>query len=117
MSRAWTCRKCGTRHPSRVKQRCECGGKRPTARRPSHLRALDIPYEDYVALNGGENCGACGKPPASNRRNDRDHDHVTGEPRGILCVRHNKMLDSRTSAPELRSLADYLDRYEQRRAA
>lgn len=49
------------------------------------MAALDIPYEEYVRLNGGERCAICGKPPSSGRRLDRDHDHKTGKPRGLLC--------------------------------
>jgi hypothetical protein len=32
-----------------------------------------------------ERCCVCGKPKPPNRRWDRDHDHVTGNPRGLAC--------------------------------
>jgi hypothetical protein len=58
---------------------------RPAKRKAGHLVALDLPYAHYLALNGGiERCGICGAEPGA-RRLHRDHDHRTGEPRG-LCA-------------------------------
>ena len=116
--RYWLCAGCGTRN-ERIKQKCGCGRKRPAARGPKHAKTLagdTYPHYLEVAqmLHGvtDESCNVwgCGKPRSQHRRHDRDHDHRTGNPRGLLCVRHNQMLDSRTSATELRALADYLDR-------
>jgi len=48
-------------------------------------------YEVYellsVSIHGGDagSCGVCGKPPGEYRKNDRDHCHVTGRPRGLAC--------------------------------
>jgi hypothetical protein len=43
----------------------------------------------HAAAHGGEwtpdCCGVCGKPPSQDRRHDRDHDHRTGERRGLAC--------------------------------
>jgi hypothetical protein len=61
-------------------------------RRPRHSEALKLPYEVYVHINGGsERCGICGRP-GKTRRLHRDHDHVTGMPRGLLCYRCNRTL-------------------------
>ena len=122
MARRWTCTSC-KRLNDRVGGRRTCAycgkGKAPKVRVPRHAQTLrDHPYEHYVevarALHGvrDESCcvEVCRKPRGQHRRHDRDHDHTTGKPRGLLCVRHNQMLDSRTSPAELRSLADYLDR-------
>jgi hypothetical protein len=49
------------------------------------MAALDIPYETYVRINGGEHCAICLRRPSPGRRLDRDHDHRTGQPRGLLC--------------------------------
>jgi hypothetical protein len=115
--RPWTCQKCRRKHPSRVKQLCVCGARRPKTRRPAHMKALDLPYETFVELNGGEHCGICGLPPLKTRRHDRDHDHLTGKPRGILCPTCNGFLtarigrSSRALTPDfLRRSADYLER-------
>ena len=83
----WRCT-CGTRN-QRIVQRCVCGRARPAKRVAKHL-----PQESYVdfaraneLIHGvrDESCGACGKPRTLERKCDRDHDHLTGKPRGLLC--------------------------------
>jgi hypothetical protein len=32
-----------------------------------------------------ESCCVCGKPRTQDRHHDRDHDHRTGQPRGLAC--------------------------------
>jgi hypothetical protein len=32
-----------------------------------------------------ESCCVCGKPRSQERHHDRDHDHLTGNPRGLAC--------------------------------
>jgi hypothetical protein len=32
-----------------------------------------------------ESCGVCEKPRSQERHHDRDHDHLTGLPRGLAC--------------------------------
>jgi hypothetical protein len=94
--RQWTCRKCGERTP-RVLANCltpDCTGKRPKPRKPAHKVALEKPYEWYVE-QFGERCGICERPPSETRRLDRDHDHKTGEPRGLLCHFCNRALATR----------------------
>ena len=111
----WTCQrqiarvKCGHVNPGR-KQICErCGKRRPARKRPAHMAALEIPYERYVEINGGEHCGICGAPPGR-RRLDRDHDHRTGEPRGLLCWACNRQLRSWATVDWLLAAAEYLRR-------
>lgn len=42
-----------------------------------------------------------------------DHNHGTGEVRGLLCFRHNVAIGHANDSPtELRSLASYLERYQ-----
>lgn len=71
--------------------------------------ALTLTYEEYVALNGGEHCAVCGRLPMS-RRLDRDHDHKTGLPRGLLCHRCNRHLPVWMTVEWLENAADYLRR-------
>lgn len=121
MARYWTCyrvsegRKCLTQNP-RVKQKClTCGKDRPKPRKAKHLVALEAPYEHYIELNGGERCAICLRERSDkDRRLQRDHDHKTGRPRGLLCVRCNRALPHWMTAEWLRAAADYLD---ERRAA
>lgn len=115
-SRGWTCQRvelgarCGTKNDGR-KRKCQaCGKPRPPRRRPAHLSALkDFTYEDYIDLNGGEFCAICGRPPG-NRRLDRDHDHRTGRPRGLLCARCNRALPNWITVDWLLAAAAYLRR-------
>jgi hypothetical protein len=115
--RWWTCqrvtagRKCGAVNPA-IKQKCtECGKRRPPRKRPAHLAALDVSYEEYIEINGGEHCGICGALPKPGRKLDRDHDHGTGRPRGLLCWTCNMLLPRRRGTPEwLRAAAAYLER-------
>lgn len=76
-------------------------------RKPAHMKALVVPYEDYVALNRGEECGICGAKPKS-RRLDRDHDHRTGKPRGLLCHRCNRALPNWVTVEWLKAAQAYI---------
>lgn len=108
MARHWTCRKCRTRHP-RTKQICPCGVRRPKTRKPKHAVALDLPYEEWIA-RFGDRCGICGREATPVRRLDRDHDHRTGEPRGLLCHRCNRALPSFVTVEWLEAALRYLRR-------
>lgn len=90
---------------------------KPKARVPAHARTLrDHSYEFYVAVNErlhgvtDEGCGLCGKPRAQERRHDRDHDHKTGDPRGLLCVPCNKLLPHQVTLEYARLQVAYLER-------
>lgn len=116
MARVWTCQRvsggvrCGHLNPRR-KRKCEgCGKDAPKPSKPKHMAALELSYEHYIELNGGEHCGICGRGPTEQRRLDRDHDHKTGEPRGLLCSWCNRRLDNRVDADWLRAAARYLTR-------
>jgi CRISPR/Cas system-associated protein Cas10 (large subunit of type III CRISPR-Cas system) len=123
--KTWTCQKqsggakCGAKNP-KIKRNCQvCGKPRPKTKKPSHMQALEIPYETYIILNGGEFCGICGAKRGAKRRLDKDHAHDRegkGHPRGLLCWRHNSLLSNNDWTPELlRAAADYLERAERRR--
>jgi hypothetical protein len=109
--RFWTCRKCDARVP-RVLANCltpDCTGKRPKPRKPKHMIGLEKPYGWWVEQYG-ERCGICGRAPSESRRLDRDHDHRTGEPRGLLCHLCNRNLGNRVDVDWLLNAAKYLDR-------
>lgn len=96
----WSCpRNCGGRWEKRyIKCRTPgCDGRRRKTRRPAHeevLRGDTYPaFEQFNELVHGpahlgewtkDCCGVCGKPPKG-KRNDRDHDHRTGNMRGLAC--------------------------------
>ena len=118
------CPFCGTRL-ARNRRRCDCGRKLPKKRVPTHARTLrDDPYEVYRQVNaelhgkafGGEwtpdCCGVCGKPPTSSRHMDRDHDHVTGKPRGLACPGNqgcNALMPKQLTLERARMIVRYLE--------
>jgi hypothetical protein len=108
MARFWTCPRCKTRW-SRTKQKCSCGRARPKARPAAHKAALDLSYERYAELNGGERCGICGAE-GKTRRLHRDHDHRTGEPRGLLCFPCNAALRPYMTAEWLAKALAYVEK-------
>ena len=109
--RSWTCKPgCLSVNEPR-KRKCQaCGKARPKRRKAKHLVALEVEYAEYVALNGGEHCGICGTPGSSSRRLDRDHDHRTGKPRGLLHPRCNRALPNWITPEWLDAAAAYLRR-------
>lgn len=57
-------------------------------------------------------CDACGTEELSDRQRHIDHDHDTGEVRGVLCHRCNVALGMVRSDPQvLRGLIAYMDRF------
>lgn len=75
---------------------------------------LEWEYEDYIRFNGGsERCGICRRPPKK-RKLQRDHDHQTGLPRGLLCYQCNKALPYYVNLSWLQAAIEYLTRYEER---
>jgi hypothetical protein len=70
---------------------------------------LDLmPYDQWVE-QFGERCNICGRPPV-NARLHRDHDHRTGQPRGLLCHRCNRFLPNWMTTDWLRKALTYLER-------
>jgi hypothetical protein len=109
VARIWTCRGCGEKNP-RIKQKCSCGRKRPV-RKTAAEKALKEGYEAWV-LVFGETCNICGRAPSERRRLDRDHDHATLKPRGLLCARCNRSLPTHVTVEWMRKALAYLERAE-----
>ncbi len=130
MASWWTC-PCGTRNERR-KQKCtnaECRRARPKRRVPAHAHTLrDDSYEVYAELNAhihgpafdpakwdGSCCGVCGKPPTTARHMDRDHDHGSGDPRGLACPGNtgcNALMPRQMTLERARAIVRYLERVE-----
>jgi hypothetical protein len=130
----WTCPKgCGGRwERTLVKCRTEgCTGRRPKRRVPKHAITLrDDPYPRYVEVNETihgpafewalgawtpDSCGVCGKAPTTMRHMDRDHDHVTGLPRGLACPGNtgcNALMPRQLTLERARLIVGYLERVE-----
>lgn len=119
--RFWSCRKCSHRNERTSSRRCGGCGEltKPKARVPAHAQTLrDDGYAVYVEVNRSihgvtdEACGVCGKPRAQERRHDRDHDHVTGLPRGLACVYCNRHMPRGLTLELARLVVAYLERVE-----
>lgn len=113
----WTCQRvtgglrCGAVNPG-IKRKCaRCDKLRSARKRPAHMKALDMTYEQYVELNGGEFCGICGADrKLGGARLHRDHDHRRGVPRGLCCFRCNAALRPYMDLEWCRAAVAYLER-------
>jgi hypothetical protein len=72
-------------------------------------------YAELLAQQGGK-CAICEAPEPANKTLDVDHDHKTGEVRGLLCTSCNRMLGhSEDSEVRLIGGAKYLSSRKSRR--
>jgi hypothetical protein len=118
------CPTCGVRY-ERTKQKCStCARSRPKPRVPAHAKTLrDDPYETYIQaakdIHGvtDESCCVCEKPRNAERRHDRDHGHLKGDPsygkpRGLACVSCNKIMVRELDLLRARLVVAYLERVD-----
>lgn len=80
--------------------------------RAKQLGVTDDEYFAMLARQGGE-CAikGCKRKPKT-RRFHVDHDHATGQVRGLLCHWHNRILPK--TSMEARAMAAYLDHFSTR---
>jgi len=94
----------GKVHPEKVKERG----------RNQHLKKYKLTTKEYnrmVKAQGGV-CAICGEPERMQRALSVDHDHFTGEVRGLVCSRCNSAMGFADDSPmRLRKMADYIERY------
>lgn len=66
----------------------------PVRRRAATLKRYGLTPPDYARLLLAQDgkCFMCLRPPSGRRMLDVDHDHITGEVRGLLCHRCNRAL-------------------------
>lgn len=97
-----------------LKKRNSARPEKKRADREGHLkRKYGITLEDYERMleEQGGVCFICKKPRPEDRTLHVDHDHATGEIRGLLCFRCNNALGDFDDDHELlQNAADYLDR-------
>lgn len=70
----------------------------------------NVQYEELLARQGG-GCALCGKTAEEEGKSLAvDHDHISGEVRGVLCAYHNHRVIGRHRDPDLlRRMAEYLE--------
>lgn len=67
-------------------------------------------YRDQLVGQAGR-CAICGRVFPSDKGTHIDHDHVTGEVRGLLCINCNRLLGgARDSTETLVHAISYLER-------
>ena len=79
----------------------------------SALRKNGWTWEAYQEASTSQNglCAICGK--SDGRLLSADHDHATGKPRGLLCIKCNLTLGTAKDSPEiLEAAAAYLRKYQ-----
>jgi hypothetical protein len=81
---------------SRARWNAENAEKKATGRRRANLRRYGLTIETYDELLAKQDgvCGICGRADADSRGNRLavDHDHLSGQVRGLLCTRCNKYI-------------------------
>jgi hypothetical protein len=101
------------RYRATQREYAKSGRKRLVDRKSYLKRTYGLMLEDYERLlevQGGV-CAICREPRPEERTLHVDHNHDTGEIRGLLCFRCNNALgDMRESADFAQALLDYLDR-------
>lgn len=123
----WTCRPCTNAVNDHWAKTHEHDAKRiasGAARRAHVKRKYGLSREEYERRvdEAGGLCEVCKQPERQTRGTDGkvwelcvDHDHMTGEVRGLLCHDCNSAIARcRDDSARLRALADYLDRYYER---
>ena len=91
-------RKWQQENPERVlaaRQRYRDDGRKAASNRRSYLkRTFGITVEEYDEMFRRQHgrCAICCRPPTEGISLHVDHDHVTGEVRGLLCFRCNNAL-------------------------
>lgn len=91
----------------------------PVARwRCRYCKATNQPNSEqpHAAGAGYSECAECGRARPKPRRLDVDHDHETGEVRGLLCHRCNRGLGLLGTVELLTAGLGYLADYRERRA-
>lgn len=84
----------------------------PRSPRAAQLGVTADEYDRLLAAQGGH-CALCPNTPKT-RRLHVDHDHRTGEKRGLLCFPCNRALPYYKDSAWLRRAADYVDKYSGR---
>ena len=109
------CKECRLAHNRRNREKLTPAAKERRRRKSMEnwrKRQYGLSAGDIWRLRRASNdcCMACHRPRGEGRDLHIDHNHKTGEVRGILCATCNRALGYVYDSPErLRALADYLE--------
>ncbi len=77
---------------------------------PNLTEALAEAEREKLAIKQDRKCGVCSKPESSfKNRLSVDHNHKTGQVRGLLCYRCNKFIVGRHTLETATRLVQYLE--------
>jgi hypothetical protein len=84
--------------------------------RDANLKALygiGLPHYEELLGNQGGVCAICAREPRGKRPLEVDHDHASGEVRGLLCSNCNRAIGLLDENPELFDRAkEYIARFK-----
>lgn len=112
------CRPCATearrdwarRNPDRVTRITPEENRRRSRYNHMLKRGIRVTWEQFVELDAVTACQVCGSEDPGLKRPPIDHDHATGEVRGVLCNQCNRGVGMFRDDPWLlRRMADYLE--------
>jgi hypothetical protein len=84
-------------HPERVREH--------NRKRKLKLVGWTLELFDAANLAQGGKCAICGELCVTGNHLSADHDHKTGKPRGLLCLKHNVALGMFDDDPALLTAA------------
>ncbi len=90
---------------------CRKADNNPSYRRSYYMRLYgmtEIEYDQLLEFQEGK-CFLCGKECSSGRKLSVDHDHDTGEVRGLLCIGCNKYRVGNLKRDQVAGILNYMD--------
>jgi hypothetical protein len=78
----------------------------------------DDSYATYALYNSAihgicdGSCAVCSRPEHESMHHHREHDHVTGNPRGLVCFQCNRLMPRQLDLARARLVVAYLERVD-----
>ena len=112
------CRACGGAKEDQTLQHCNKCRRRVRSNTLKHIYGITVEEYEEIAAHQNHVCWICREEEKTKRRRLHvDHDHKTGEIRGLLCVKCNSGLGGFRDSPELLERAiEYLRVFNQLRS-